>query len=852
MSDDKNRIEDLRELGRLRQQELEIMKQAEASVSGRVKLMLTLRKINKDLVNSKKQEKKILTIIAELEKDGSDEALKELALAEAALVNAVNYRKELEKSLAINKKAYRQSLLTISVLKSGGGLLKTWGWDKLKKWGVFDIDKELRNAARTIGVSGKQYAGFAKNLSVSAAHTSTMGVNLKELAKMQADYSDGIGRATILTEQGNIAMAAMANGTGLGGQFAVEMAVAMDNFGAGAEASRDLVAETMNVAGEMGVSGSKAAKTLQKTLQMAQKYNFKGGVKSLAKMANSAVKLKLDMDGIAGVADKVFRPEGAIELAAQLKTMGGGFAKIADPMQLMFKARNDFEGFAKDIGKASAEFVDFNKESGKFEVKGGLARDRMREIANMTGISVEKLREMAIAQKRVEAIGSITPINFDDDANELISGLAEMGDDGEWKVNIGGVPKDVKKLKKEDLKRLKKEKESLEKRAKDNRTFTDTLDDMWGMLQQLLLPVAIALKTAFGEPLQAFIDTLNSDGVTKRITEWTFKLVEVAKDFGAWAKESIPAIIQFGKDMWAWIKWGGEWLGTIAKTLGPGGTLAVLIGGPMLFDAFKWALNGTIFGAAAKVAMGGLSAIGGGTGQLGGKAMGMRNAGAMDKMGLSKTQKMGANFKGGLSSKLLKVGGLVAGLTSAYQQFGENKEAGMGTGENLVRSGTKGVGAGVGAWGGAAAGAAIGSAVPVVGTLIGGLIGGALGAWGGGAAGEGLANAIGGEPDLNDGIVKFNPKDKFLKVNDSTMIAGTNAGGNKDLAKAMTGGGSNKMTVTHEHKPIKMIFEFIGLSENTANELINNDRFVKSLNIKIKEATANVFSGGKPSPNPSY
>ena len=68
----------------------------------------------------------------------------------------------------------------------------------------------------------------------------------------------------------------------------------------------------------------------------------------------------------------------------------------------------------------------------------------------------------------------------------------------------------------------------------------------------------------------------------------------------------------------------------------------------------------------------------------------------------------------------------------------------------------------------------------------------------------------------------------------------------------MTGGGSDKITVTHEHKPIKMIFEFIGLSESTANELINNDRFIKSINLKIKEASANVFSGGKPNPNPSF
>ena len=237
------------------------------------------------------------------------------------------------------------------------------GWDNLKKWGVFEIDKELRNAAKTIGISGDKFTSFSKNLSNAGQSIRMMGIGTADLAKMQGQYSDAIGRATLFTEKGAIAMGEIAAGTGEGQQFAVEMVSAMDNFGQGAEYSRDLIENTMNIAAEMGVSGGKAAKTLQKTLQMSQRYVFKGGVKSLAKMANSAVKLKLDMDGIAGVADKVFRPEGAIELAAQLKTMGGGFAKIADPMQLMFKARNDFEGFAKDIGKASAEFVEFNSES---------------------------------------------------------------------------------------------------------------------------------------------------------------------------------------------------------------------------------------------------------------------------------------------------------------------------------------------------------------------------------------------------------------------------------------------------------------------------------------------------------
>jgi len=812
MADEKNKIEQLEKLGKLRRENLALQKSAESSVSARLALEYKALKISRDIASVKKEEEKILNNIKKLKKDGTDEALKQLTIEEDNLSIVQASRKEKEEELETVKKIKKQSSKTIAILKSGGGLLKKWGWDNLKKWGVFEMDKELRNAARTIGVSSDKYVGFAKNLSNAAASTSMMGVNLKQLAKMQGDYSDGIGRATILTEGGAVAMAEMAAGTGLGEQFAVEMAVAMDNFGAGAEASSDLVENTMNIAAEMGVSGGKAVKTLQKTLQMSQRYVFKGGVKSLAKMANSAVKLKLDMDGIAGVADKVFRPEGAIELAAQLKTMGGNFSKIADPMQLMFKARNDFEGFAKDIGKASAEFVEFNAENGTFEIKGGLAADRMREIANMTGISVDKLQEMAVAQKRIEAIGSIVPLDFDDDDKELISSLAVMKD-GEWKVNVGGKDKLVKYLNAKDKKDLINQKATLEKRAKDNRTFTDTLDDLFSMLQQFLLPVAIALKEALGKPLQAFVDTLNKDGVTKRITDWTFKLVEFGKDFGKWAIDSIPAIKQFGKDMWGWIKWGKDWVASIYKTLGPGGSLALLIGG----SAALWALNGAAFGVAANLAMGGPGGILKGLG--------------------------GAIKSGSLINEKMMVKGLAAGGIALAANFGRNyiPEAAGGSEGNL--------GKGIGVLGKAAEYAAYGSLLGPWGMALGGVLGAGKGVYDEFYANDAIVKSR-NITQINDGVVKFNPKDKFLSIDDGTMIAGTNAGGNKDLAKAMTGG-SDKIAVTHEHKPIKMVFEFIGLSENSANELINNDRFVKSLNIKIKEASANVFSGGKPSPNPT-
>ena len=77
---------------------------------------------------------------------------------------------------------------------------------------------------------------------------------------------------------------------------------------------------------------------------------------------------------------KIMADEKAIEMASELQALGGNIGALGDPFQLMFKARNDFEGFAKDIGKASAEFVKYNEETKTFDITGGLARDRMKEI----------------------------------------------------------------------------------------------------------------------------------------------------------------------------------------------------------------------------------------------------------------------------------------------------------------------------------------------------------------------------------------------------------------------------------------------------------------------------------------
>jgi hypothetical protein len=67
-----------------------------------------------------------------------------------------------------------------------------------------------------------------------------------------------------------------------------------------------------------------------------------------------------------------------------------------------------------------------------------------------------------------------------------------------------------------------------------------------------------------------------------------------------------------------------------------------------------------------------------------------------------------------------------------------------------------------------------------------------------------------------------------------------------------SGTSGGKTEVIHKHEPMKITFEFIGLSESTARDLLSNSRFIKDMNSRLNEVSSSVFSGGKISPNPKF
>jgi hypothetical protein len=692
------------------------------------------------------------------------------------------------------------------------GLLKA-GFGKLHSWGLFEMDKQFRMTAVSMNMGNKQMQQMTRRMGELSTQTWSYGAGAKDIAKMQEGYADELGRTVAFGNEGAEAMVLMARGTSLGFEGAVAMVSEMDKFGLSATGAKDVIQDAVTVSAKMGVNGNKAVKELQKNLKFAQRFTFKGGVKGLARMSADATRLKLDMDGIAGLAEKVFRPEGAIEMAAQLATMGGEFAKLGDPMQLMFKARNDFAGFAKDIGKATVEFIDFNSETGEFSTKGGLALDRMRELSKITGISVEKLQEMGQAQKRIETIsGQLrSPFQFNNEDKELIGSMAKFQKGKGWTIEVDGVERPIKDLNSGMLKSIRDNATSLEKRAELSRTFDDDLKQVIEMLKEQLVPFVQALKNNMDGPIKDFI---------KKLTEEDF--------FGKIQKFAKTAGDIVGKI--------GGFLAKMGSVFGEKGVFAALIGG-LILDKAKWFINGAQLAAGFNS----MAKVSGGSGGFGGS---------------------------GVKGKKVGKGGFLGGYNSSRKMGGTRYQAMKSGGRNMMRGVSKGAKVG-----GKMMGKSLLKKIPIVGLLAGLGFGidraidgdwlGALGEVGSGAAslipGAGTAASMGidamlAAKDMNtteadDAIIKFNPQDKFMSVDDATMIAGTNVNGNKDLAKAITSKNSMNHTFDEIKISINVDSQLQGLGK-IGEDLVNNRKFIQELNTRIQEEIRMVIGGGKLNPNP--
>lgn len=567
------------------------------------------------------------------------------------------------------------------------------------------IDEAASRYARTVGMTSKEFGKMRDN-TLDNVRTNTIamqyGMKTEEILDAQASYIKAVGRKINIDNASQENVAQIKKIAGDGG---LDFAAKLDKFGVGIGDTAKKYTDMWNEAVKSGISFDEFSNNVVKNLNIAQNYTFKNGLKGLESMAKKATTMKLDMQQIANLADKVSSVEGAVNTSAKLQVLGGPFAQMADPLSMLNEGLNDMEGLQDRIIKMIGGLGSFNKDLGEVKVST-FNRLRIKEAANAMGMDYNQLMESVHTQARRNEVtkqieGSGTLSGFDEELKELIRNTASFKD-GKAGVTVDGKFKALDSLTSKDAELIREElKAQASTRDADIKSIVANTKSL----------------VEYQQGLEAQKDAEKA-GMFGWLGEWMKKIL----GFLGYMPEILSVIIAIQ---------AMQGIGSVFDSFGNGkGKFKNLFkrgGGKMFGRGAANSIKGNLFSRAKNSIANFGRSISSGVKSTGGKlfgktaskaALGMGVKTGLKGVGIAARLGKAAAAGGGIASVATVAGALGDIGTDALVEKGKIKKGGAA--HNLMSGASN-------ALAGAAAGAAIGSIIPGIGTAIGAVVGGAAG-----------------------------------------------------------------------------------------------------------------------------
>tara|TARA_Y100000385_G_scaffold148112_1_gene153678 strand:- start:400 stop:2502 length:2103 start_codon:yes stop_codon:yes gene_type:complete len=339
------------------------------------------------------------------------------------------------------------------------------------------LAEQYLKVSKNIGLSENRSKTLTSNFNASVKESLTLGYSLDDMRETFSTFAEETGRARILSSEEAENIAKVAQGANLYASEATKMAEQFDLMGVSSEKMVNFLNETIRTSREMGLNSNKVIKVLQTNMKSMQQYSFSRGVKGMVEMSKMAVKMRMNVGEMLGMADKFYQPEAAIEAAANLQLLGGDIAQaFGDPFTVMYEARNKPEELAKRVGKMTENMVSFNEQTGEFDFPAE-ARMQLQSVSKELGIGMDSLTEMTRQASKIKSIKMNVSGNIlDENMREGIAGMARMKD-GKWQVDFteGGktMTKSIDDLTNEQAKLILDQEEE-----KKGKTDTDYLSEI--------------------------------------------------------------------------------------------------------------------------------------------------------------------------------------------------------------------------------------------------------------------------------------------------------------------------------------------------------------------------------------
>jgi transcriptional regulator NrdR family protein len=265
--------------------------------------------------------------------------------------------------------------------------------DELVKW-----DTSTSKVIKGLGVGAEYSAIIKQQLGQASTEIYRMGGTQEEILALQTEYAKTLQTTSILTTENAEKMYAVTKVTGLG---AGELEKAFRNAGMETTHINDEMTTVVQTSRNLGVNAQVVSSMVVANLDKMNRYGFGTGVEGMAKMAAKAAAMRVDMSTTLNVAEKLFSPEAAIDVAASLQRLGATSGALLDPLKLMDLAQNNVPELQNQLSELSKTFTKFDKETGQFQIMPQ-ARQQLKEVADALGIDRAEFEKMALESAKIE------------------------------------------------------------------------------------------------------------------------------------------------------------------------------------------------------------------------------------------------------------------------------------------------------------------------------------------------------------------------------------------------------------------------------------------------------------------
>jgi hypothetical protein len=359
-----------------------------------------------------------------------------------------------------------------------------------------DVLKQLDESSSTMLNQFGQAQAMAQTLRESMADATKevlkLGGDMNDVLNTQKEVSQALGRNIILSTEANKDLYASFLVTG---QSVRDIVNGMADVGISSINATEQMKKIVDTARESGVNAQSVSEKVLSNMNSLNKFNFEGGVSGLAKMAAQATSLRIEMSETLNFAEKVFNPEGAIEVAAAMQRLGVAQSDLLDPLRLMDLSQNDPAELQNQIVQMSKQFVQMGKD-GHFEIMPG-AKRQLREISTAMGISYEQITKMALGSADLDKkMKEISFPSATEDQKKMLANMAEMGKGGTYEIKTAeGKTKDISTLTSEEITALEKMASTapptMEELAKEQLSYTKLMEgNIASLVETLKLGVA--------------------------------------------------------------------------------------------------------------------------------------------------------------------------------------------------------------------------------------------------------------------------------------------------------------------------------------------------------------------------